>query len=83
MGKWQLQQAKARLSEVVKQAISEGPQEITVRGKPTAVLLSREEYLRLIAPRPDFLAFMRKSPLLGVDLDLKRDRSTNREVDLE
>ena len=40
---WQLQDAKARLSEVVKLAQSEGPQAITVHGKPAAVLVSREE----------------------------------------
>ena len=41
---WQMQEAKARLSEVVKLAESEGPQEITLHGRPVAVVLSRTEY---------------------------------------
>jgi prevent-host-death family protein len=47
MGIWQLQEAKARLSEVVKKATKEGPQKITVHGEPTAVVISSEEYERL------------------------------------
>jgi antitoxin Phd len=41
---WQLQEAKARFSEVIKKAQSEGPQHITVRGTSTAVVLSDAEY---------------------------------------
>jgi prevent-host-death family protein len=38
---WQMQEAKARLSELVKLAESEGPQDITVHGKSVAVVVSR------------------------------------------
>lgn len=79
---WQLQEAKARLSEVVKTAVREGPQEITVRGETTAVLLSGKDYERLAKPKPGFVAFLRQSPLAGIDLVLKRDRSADRPVDL-
>ena len=47
MGTWQLQEAKARLSEVIKKADKEGPQSITVHGYPTAVVISRKEYEQL------------------------------------
>ncbi len=79
---WQLQQAKARLSEVVKLAQSEGPQAITVHGKPTAVLLSHEEFTRLSGQRPPFAEFIRHSPLAGVALETKRERSPPRKVRL-
>jgi antitoxin Phd len=79
---WQLQDAKARLSEVVKLAQSEGPQTITVHGKPAAVLISREEYERLAARKLRFAEFIRRSPLAGVELELKRDRSLPRKVKL-
>ena len=79
---WQLQEAKARLSEVVKTAVKEGPQEITVRGETAAVLLSGRDYARLARPKLDFVAFLRKSPLAGVDLKLVRDTSTDRSVEL-
>lgn len=41
MSSWQLQDAKARLSEVVKKAAQEGPQHITLHGQPAAVVLRR------------------------------------------
>jgi prevent-host-death family protein len=49
-GTWRLEEAKARLSEVVRRAGSEGPQRVTVRGRPAAVVLSAEEYERLSGP---------------------------------
>jgi len=51
MRTWQLQEAKARLSEVIKQASKEGPQTITMRGETTAVVISKDEYERLKQPR--------------------------------
>ena len=82
MRRWQLQEAKARLSEVVKSADSDGPQEITVRGKAAAVLVSAREYRRLSGKKPNFAAFIRNSPLRGVDLEIRRDRSLVRRVKL-
>ncbi len=83
MGKhWQLQEAKARLSELLRRARTEGPQEITVRGRPEAVVLSREDYEKLLAPRRGFLDFMRSSPLAGMELEIERDRSPARDVEL-
>ena len=38
MGTWQIQEAKVRVSEVVKKAGKEGPQKITVRGESAAVV---------------------------------------------
>ena len=49
---WQLQEAKARLSELVKSAQHKGPQQITVHGKPAAVVLSRGDYDRLTNEKP-------------------------------
>jgi len=63
MGKWQLQEAKARLSEVIKKAAKEGPQKITLHGQPTAVLISNAEYERLKHPKGSFVKFMRLTTL--------------------
>lgn len=82
MDRWQLQEAKARLSEVVKEAATKGPQEITVRGEPAAVVLSRADYERLIHAKPRFVEFLRSSPLVGVKLKITRDKSTDRAVAL-
>jgi prevent-host-death family protein len=47
--RWQLQHAKARLSELIRRARSEGPQIITVHGKEEFVLIKREELEARIA----------------------------------
>ncbi|MDA8171666.1 MAG: type II toxin-antitoxin system Phd/YefM family antitoxin [Nitrospiraceae bacterium] len=82
MRTWQLQEAKARLSEVIKRASKEGPQTITMRGEPTAVVISKDEYKQLKHPKGSFVDFMRKSPLYGVDLYLKREQTLTREADV-
>ena len=66
---WQLQEAKAMFSELVKAAALK-PQTITVRGKETAVILSFEEYKRLAAPRQTLYEFVQNSPLRNTNLAL-------------
>ena len=79
---WPLQEAKNRLSRVVEQANTEGPQLITVRGQPKAVVLSAEEYERLTRPSESLSEFFRNSPLFGVDLDIERSADTGRDIAL-
>ena len=69
MHSWQLQQAKAHLSDLVKQAAAGKPQEITVRGEPTVVILSTQQYEKLIHPQPTLVNFLRQSPLFGSELE--------------
>jgi prevent-host-death family protein len=52
---WQLQEAKARLSEVVRRAADEGPQHVSVRGEPAAVVLSAQDYRQLASRRPSIV----------------------------
>lgn len=82
MQSWQLQQAKAHLSDLVKEASTGKPQEITLRGKPTVVVLSIEQYEKLIRPKPNLVDFLRHSPLKDVNLEIDRDKSGMREIDL-
>ncbi len=79
MNTWQLQKAKAQLSEVVRQAVDDGPQLITVRGEPEVVVLSKEAYDKIVHPKPSFVELIRQSPLVGLDLDLERDKSGPRD----
>ncbi len=80
--KWQLQEAKSRLSELVDKAVSNGPQVITKRGVETVVVLSVSEYRKLKQPAKHLADIFLESPLRGVDLDLRRDKDLGREVDL-
>ncbi len=77
---WQLQEAKNKLSEVVEEALTHGPQLITRRGVKTAIVLSYAEYRQLVAARKKLSAFFHESPLVGIELDLSRDTSPVREV---
>ena len=53
MASWQVQDAKARFSELLNATIKKGPQIVTRRGIETAVLVPIEEWNRLqAAARP-------------------------------
>ena len=82
MASWQVQEAKARLSELMRAAAEHGPQTITIRGIRATVVLSADAYDRLSRAKPSLARFLRDSPLAGVDLDLQRDRSPARHVQL-
>lgn len=83
---WQLQKAKSQFSELVQLAQIEA-QIVTVRGEHRAVVMSVEEYERLIQQsKGDSLAhFLSHSPLAEAvqsgELMLARDDDTGREVD--
>jgi antitoxin Phd len=81
-GRWKLEDAKARFSELVRRATSEGPQTVTVRGREAAVVLSAEQYEKLqpAKDRLPLLEFLRSLDLTG--LDLTRERDTGRDVEL-
>ena len=81
MSSWQLQEAKARLSELVKLAEQDGPQEITVHGRAAVIVMSAVEYERLRNAGGSLVDFMRKSPFYGSDgPEFPRDRSPTRMV---
>jgi prevent-host-death family protein len=82
---WQVQTAKARFSEVFRLARYEGPQRITRQGKEGVVMISDEQYDRLLikSRQPkSIVQFFRESPLVGVNLDLERDRDPGRDIKL-
>jgi prevent-host-death family protein len=80
-GAWTLATAKARLSEVVDRA-QVGPQTITRNGKPTAVIVSAEEWARKTERKGTLAEFLLASPLRGTDLELDRERDLPRDVAL-
>ena len=82
MRQWALQDAKARLSELVRLASDHEPQEITLRGEPAVVVLSADDYRQLSEPEPSFVELIRSSPLMDTEIDLTRDKSLTRDVDL-
>ena len=82
---WQLQTAKAKFSELFRLVRTQGPQRITRQGKEGVVMISDEQYesLLLKTRQPkSIVQFFRESPLVGVDLDLERDRDIGRDIEL-
>jgi len=81
---WQLQTAKAQFSELFRRARAEGPQYAT-KAKEAVVVVPVEQFEQLIARRrqpKSLIEFFRNSPLVGVELDLKRDLDSGREIEL-
>lgn len=81
MSSWQLQEAKQRLSELVRRAVEEGPQVVTRHGRDAVVVVSVEEFGRLKRGRQDFKEFLRAAPDLD-RLHVRRDRRPARKVAL-
>jgi prevent-host-death family protein len=78
---WQVQEAKARFSEMVERALKEGPQTVTRHGKAVAVLVPAEEYRRLRTGGKSLKALLAAAPL--ADVKIKRSRDITRNVDFE
>jgi prevent-host-death family protein len=56
---WEFEQAKASFSRLLRRALAEGPQVITRRGVPIAVLVSMQEWNTLRKPgRPSLKALL-------------------------
>lgn len=78
---WTLARAKDQLSEVIRQAIDRGPQTISVRGRETAVVLSKADFEHLRDPKaPKSLKdLLNRMNLEGVDL--ARDQTPTRDLE--
>jgi prevent-host-death family protein len=79
---WTVAEAKAKFSEVVEKARTDGPQTITKNGRTAVVVVSVEEWERK-AKRPGNLAeFFASSPLRGSGLKVRRSKERPRKLDL-
>jgi prevent-host-death family protein len=83
-GRWPLQHAKARFSELVRKAQAEGPQHVTVHGRDSVVVLSEDDYARLAGERSGKLLvdLLASSPLKDVAFDHGKVRGPVRAVKL-
>lgn len=79
---WTVANAKARLSEVLEKARTEGPQVITRNGKEAAVVVGIEEWERKTKRKGSLAEFLFNSPLRGSDIDLERLTDEPRDIDL-
>jgi prevent-host-death family protein len=79
---WQLQEAKNKFSNLVDKARHDGPQVVTKHGKESVVIIAIEDYQKLNKPTTDLISFFKKSPLSDINLDLTRDKSSSRDIEL-
>lgn len=59
---WHLQDAKNNFSKLVQRARSEGPQTVTLRGERAAIVLSAEDYDRLVSGKPSLVDHLLAGP---------------------
>ena len=83
-GQWQLQEAKARFSEVVRRAKEEGPQHVTVHGREEVVIIAADDFRRLAGDRSGkaLVDAMRTAPGRSTAIEPRRLRMPVRDVEL-
>ena len=81
---WRLQDAKARFSELVRLAHSDGPQHVTLHGKEAVVVVDADEFRRMKGEHTGQLLIdaLQASPHPGIDIEPHRSRMPVRAVKL-
>ena len=79
---WSVADAKARLSELLDQAINNGPQAITRRGREIAIVVSVEEWHKKTSRSGSLAEFLAASPLRDSGLDIERADAPARDIAL-
>jgi prevent-host-death family protein len=79
---WTVAEAKAKFSELIERAMSEGPQTITRKGRTAAVVVGAEEWQRKTRRVGNLAEFLAASPLRGSGLKLRRSKERARKTDL-
>jgi prevent-host-death family protein len=77
---WQFVEAQNRFSELMNEALANGPQRVT-KGDQTVIVLSESEYDQLRGNHPNFVEFLLNGPDFH-DLDLAWDMSSMRDIKL-
>jgi prevent-host-death family protein len=79
---WSVAEAKARLSELLDHAVSDGPQAITRRGREVAIVVSTEEWHRKSSRSGSLAEFLAKSPLRDSGIEVERVSAEARDAGL-
>ncbi|HMD74895.1 MAG TPA: type II toxin-antitoxin system Phd/YefM family antitoxin [Steroidobacteraceae bacterium] len=79
---WAVVDAKARFSELIDRAMSNGPQVITRNGQKAVVVVAADEWERKCRRIGNLAEFFAASPLRNSDLVLERDKNIPSPLDL-
>lgn len=77
---WTVAEAKAKFSEIIERAVSEGPQTITKHGRTAAVVVAAEEWERKTKRAGTLAEFFAASPLRGSSLKVRRFKAQPRKI---
>lgn len=69
VSKWQIQEAKSKLSELIDTVLKKGPQFITRRGETVVVLVSVDDFEKLTNSKRGIVQKIQSAP--RVDLELR------------
>ncbi|MCP4294534.1 MAG: type II toxin-antitoxin system Phd/YefM family antitoxin [Proteobacteria bacterium] len=78
---WKLQDAKAKFSKVVQDALEFGPQYVTRRGRKAVVVISADEYENLTSNKPSFKNFLLNCPKLEENFEFERQKDFPRSIE--
>ncbi len=78
---WELQDAKAKFSKIVEDALKIGPQYVTRGGLKSVVVVSVEDYEELISNKPSFKEFLLNYPKLEINFELERQKDFPRSIE--
>lgn len=76
---WQLQEAKSKFSQLVEEAMTNGPQVVTKHGIESVVVVSKEEYSALTKKKNSLADLLQRAP--KATLELKRSKETIRDLE--
>lgn len=79
---WTVASAKARFSEMISRALSDGPQTVTRNGETTVIVVAADEWERKARRKGNLAEFFASSPLRDSELDVRRLDDGPRPVDL-
>jgi prevent-host-death family protein len=81
---WQLQEAKARFSELFQKVLDQGPQRVTRRNRDAVVIVPAAAWDRANRGKTggNLAQFLAASPLAGSRLNVRRNPSRSRRVAL-
>lgn len=79
---WQIQEAKAKFSELIDVVQEEGLQRITKNGEEVAVVLSKDKFEEMREQKSDLIEFFKKAPFPDLDLKIERSKDLPREFEL-
>jgi prevent-host-death family protein len=79
---WSVAEAKAKFSEIIERAMSEGPQTITRNGRRAAVVVGAEEWQRKTTRVGNLAEFFAQSPLRESGLKIRGFKQRPRKIRL-